>query len=107
LATHGAGVQNEDARDVRRYVVFVIIVAATDIAPVGNSHTPAGLRHVHHVAHDSAPAVKSTFSQAVETVAEFWSPTPALQQTAFGAIQSRHSWSRTLGTGLQPGRSAC
>ena len=72
-------------------VIIVTGVAATDIAHGASlrpSIRPPAMATISPA--EAAPAVRATFSQAVEAVAEFGSPTSAYQQTALAAVQSRH-----------------
>ena len=72
-------------------VAIVTGVAATDIAHGARlrpSVRPPAMATISPTA--AAPAVRATFSQAVEAVAGVGSPTSAYQQTALAAVQSRH-----------------
>ena len=72
-------------------VVIVTGVAATDIAHGASlrpSVSPPAMATISAAA--AAPAVRATFTQAIKAVAELGSPTPAYQQTALAAVQSRH-----------------
>jgi hypothetical protein len=72
-------------------VAIVTIVAANDIAhgaSLPSTSNPPVTATTSQAA--NAPALKTTFSQAIEAAAELGSPTAAYQQTALGAVQSRH-----------------
>src|SRR5215469_1511053 len=72
-------------------VAIVTVVAANDIAhgaSLPSTSKPSVTATRSQAA--NAPAVKTTFSQAIAAAAELGSPTAAYQQTALGAVQSRH-----------------